>query len=206
MNDLKVSFLCLLPSFLPNFSGIGLIFLVDPEFRTNNKQAPLSLELERSKWSQFKPYLFQRERLFVVVMCAAFPPSLLIPRNSWFDKQWKLFQPFKSFLEESRFHSQVIVSVFTQPYCRVEENNDVISLYNSLVEVNHNVKYPVIVYIHFPSSSPPHNQYLHLADYATRTNNQHTLVWKLVGRVHDQDEAVLREMKRLLYILMNSLG
>jgi len=33
-------------------------------------------------------------------------------------------------------------------------------------------------------------------DYATRTKKGETLVWAIRGKEHDQDEAVIREVKR----------
>eukprot|EP01126_Amoeba_proteus_P046525 TRINITY_DN5265_c0_g2_i10.p1 TRINITY_DN5265_c0_g2~~TRINITY_DN5265_c0_g2_i10.p1 ORF type:complete len:148 (-),score=33.77 TRINITY_DN5265_c0_g2_i10:50-493(-) len=67
----------------------------------------------------------------------------------------------------------------------VEENRDIIHLYNRLVS-HHRTQKQLCQRL----------QYYHLVDYSRRTEKQETLVWFLDGKVHDQDKAVLKEVAR----------
>lgn len=106
----------------------------------------------------------------------------------YFERQARFFQPFIAYLNEILSDGgYVYISVFTQPYLKVEENQDVIALYHSLVDemAEHHHEALTRLFYH------------HLAEYGTALADGNTLVWKLEnGKKHDQDEALLREVSR----------
>ena len=106
----------------------------------------------------------------------------------YFESKAGFFEPFFAYLKEVLFdNGHVYLSVFTQPYLRVEENTDFISMYNRLVDFLESECPTALSRLH----------YHHLADYGTATEDHQTLVWKLdTGTKHNQDEALLREVCR----------
>lgn len=81
----------------------------------------------------------------------------------------------------------VYITVLTQPYLRVEENTDVLSMYNRIIENIETVDKLAVSRLF----------YHHLAEYGTAIEDGQTLVWRLEnGQRHDQDEALIREVCR----------
>jgi len=79
----------------------------------------------------------------------------------------------------------VVIGVFTQPYCKVEENFDIVTMYNNFLQ-DENLK----------GDHKKRLKYYHLADYGTRTITHETLVWYLSSSPHDQDIALQKEVAR----------
>ena len=106
----------------------------------------------------------------------------------YFEASARFFEPFFTYLTEVLSDGGcVYISVFTQPYLRVEENHDVIMLYNRLADE---------ISTHHPEALK-RLFYHHLAEYGTAMEDGNTLVWKLEnGEKHNQDEALIREVSR----------
>jgi hypothetical protein len=106
----------------------------------------------------------------------------------YFEKVAKFFGSFSAYLKEVLLDGgSVYISVFTQPYLRVEENTDVIAMFNEMVESLSNSNDEVLLRLF----------YHHLAEYGTALEDHQTIVWKLpIGTKHNQDEALIREVSR----------
>jgi hypothetical protein len=106
----------------------------------------------------------------------------------YFERRAKFFDSFFSYLQATLTKGgHVYLSIFTQPYLRVEENEDVVGMYNSLVDKLAETDISAFSRLH----------YHHLAEYGTALEDGQTLVWSLKGGVkHDQDEALIREVAR----------
>lgn len=105
----------------------------------------------------------------------------------YFEKKASFFDCFTEYLRSILKHNgQVHISVFTQPYLKVEENFDVVTMYNDLTTEFLSI-----------DSAFKLLHYHHLAEYGTATQEKKTLVWNIdPGQIHDQDEALIREVAR----------
>lgn len=97
-------------------------FLFDPEFRHN---APLLVqhesEISKNSWETLDYNLFRRGRL------------LLYVSNAWLDFQSVFHSELSKYITKIiQSQGAVFLGVFTQPYTRVEENNDIIQIYNRI--------------------------------------------------------------------------
>jgi len=106
----------------------------------------------------------------------------------YFERAARFFQPFITYLKDVLSDGgYVFLSIFTQPYLRVEENSDVITMYNELVDELAMRRPEALSRLY----------YHHLAEYGTALEDGNTLVWRLDdGTKHDQDEALIREVSR----------
>lgn len=106
----------------------------------------------------------------------------------FFEAKSSFFQPFITYLQHVLSSSgHVYLAVFTQPYLKVEENHEVVAMYNDLANF-------------FTTNKLDQNSslnYLHLSEYGTHRQDKQTSVWNLAhGRLHDQDEALLLEVAK----------
>lgn len=106
----------------------------------------------------------------------------------FFEAKSNFFQTFITYLQHVLSHSgHVYLAIFTQPYLKVEENHEVLALYNDLARF----------FTELDSAQNSTLNYLHLSEYGTHREDGNTSVWNLKnGRLHDQDEALVLEVSR----------
>lgn len=105
---------------------------------------------------------------------------------NYFERSAFFFNSFVAYLKEVlEDGGHVYLSVFTQPYLKVEENADVIAMYDELVDFCVKIGSGAISRLH----------YFHLSQYGHVRGDGRTLVWKIgEGRHQSQDEAIIREV------------
>lgn len=121
--------------------------------------------------------------------------------SSYFDSRSR-FLPSLELLLSSLLSlgTTVVLGVFTQPYCHVEENHDAIEFYHRLLnDSKHGAAVQekrILVRPALLSNALTLFQYYQLADYGHRLKRKETLVWLLPSVPHSQDEALVRELAR----------